>query len=71
MQLSGANGGEKCTTFAACVDLIKAGSDIQYQGPSAVGPFNALNDPSSAFVGIYKFNDVNVPLWASAVEGKS
>jgi neutral amino acid transport system substrate-binding protein len=69
--VSGANGGEKCTTFAACVDLIKAGSDIQYQGPSAVGPFNALNDPSSAFVGIYKFNDVNVPLWASAVEGKS
>ncbi|MEY2698903.1 MAG: Leucine, isoleucine, valine-, threonine-, and alanine-binding protein precursor [Actinomycetota bacterium] len=69
--VSGANGGEKCTTFAACVELIKAGKEIQYQGPSAIGPFNAQNDPSSAFVGIYKFNDVNVPVWASAVEGKA
>ena len=69
--VSGANGGEKCTTYAACVDLIKAGKEIQYQGPSSVGPFNELNDPSSAFVGIYKFNDVNIPLWESAVEGKS
>lgn len=69
--VSGANGGEKCTTYADCVDLIKAGKDIQYQGPSSVGPFNAANDPSSAFIGIYKYNDVNVPVWASAVEGKS
>jgi len=69
--VSGANGGTKCTTYAECVDLIKAGDEIQYQGPSAVGPFNAKNDPSSAFIGIYKYNDVNVPVWASAVEGKS
>ncbi|BDU10301.1 amino acid ABC transporter substrate-binding protein [Aurantimicrobium sp. INA4] len=69
--VSGANGGEKCTTYTACVDLIKAGKDIQYQGPSSVGPFNDKNDPSSAFIGIYKYNDVNVPVWASAVEGKS
>jgi len=69
--VSGANGGEKCTTYADCVDLIKAGKEIQYQGPSSVGPFNAKNDPSSAFIGIYKYNDVNVPVWASAVEGKS
>jgi branched-chain amino acid transport system substrate-binding protein len=69
--VSGANGGEKCTTFAACVDLIKAGKEIHYQGPSSVGPFNAQNDPSSAFVGIYKFNNKNVPIWATAVEGKS
>ncbi|MEY2698904.1 MAG: hypothetical protein RL720_860, partial [Actinomycetota bacterium] len=69
--VSGANGGEKCTTFADCVALIKDGKDIQYQGPSSVGPFNAKNDPSSAFIGIYKYNDVNVPVWASAVEGKS
>ena len=69
--VSGANGGEKCTTYADCVALIKDGKDIQYQGPSGVGPFNKNNDPSSAFVGIYKYNDKNVPVWASAVEGKS
>ena len=69
--VSGANGGEKCTTYADCVALIKDGKEIQYQGPSSVGPFNAKNDPSSAFIGIYKYNDVNVPVWASAVEGKS
>jgi neutral amino acid transport system substrate-binding protein len=69
--VSGANGGEKCSTFADCVALIEAGDDIQYQGPSSVGPFNAKNDPSSAFIGIYKYNDVNVPVWESAVEGKS
>jgi branched-chain amino acid transport system substrate-binding protein len=69
--VSGANGGEKCTTYADCVALIKDGKDIQYQGPSGVGPFNKNNDPSSAFVGIYKYDDKNVPVWASAVEGKS
>lgn len=69
--VSGANGGEKCTTFTDCVALLKDGKAIQYQGPSSVGPFNAKNDPSSAFIGIYKYNDVNVPVWASAVEGKS
>ena len=69
--VSGANGGEKCGTYADCVALIKDGKDIQYQGPSAVGPFNKNNDPSSAFIGIYKYDGTNVPVWVSAVEGKS
>lgn len=69
--VSGANGGTKCGSFAECVALIKDGKDIQYQGPSSVGPFNAKNDPSSAFIGIYKFDAKNVPVWGSAVEGKS
>jgi len=69
--VSGANGGEKCTTYADCVALLKDGKAIQYQGPSSVGPFNKSNDPSSAFVGIYKYDDKNVPAWVSAVEGKS
>jgi len=69
--VSGANGGTKCTSYADCVALLKDKKDIQYQGPSGVGPFNKNNDPSSAFVGIYKYDDKNVPVWASAVEGKS
>jgi len=69
--VSGADGGEKCSTYADCVALLKDGKAIQYQGPSSVGPFNKNNDPSSAFVGIYKYDDKNVPAWVSAVEGKS
>ena len=69
--VSGANGGTKCATFGECVALIKDGKDIQYQGPSSVGPFNAKNDPSSAFIGIYKYDAKNIPVWGSAVEGKS
>jgi branched-chain amino acid transport system substrate-binding protein len=69
--VSGANGGTKCSTYAECVELIDAGEEIQYQGPSAVGPFNDKNDPSSAFIGIFKYNDVNVPVYVSSVEGKS
>ena len=69
--VSGANGGTKCSTYSECVELIEAGEEIQYQGPSAVGPLNAQNDPSSAFIGIFKYNDVNVPVYVSSVEGKS
>ncbi len=76
--VSGANddgsplsGATKCTSYADCVKLIKDKKAIQYQGISSVGPFNTKNDPSSAFIGIYKFNDQNVPVWQSAVEGKS
>lgn len=68
--VSGANGGEKCETYAACVDLLNAGKEIHYQGPSGVGPFNSQNDPSSAYVGIYKFDEKNIPQWETSVEGK-
>jgi branched-chain amino acid transport system substrate-binding protein len=30
-----------------------------------------MNDPSSAFIGIYQFDADNKPVWQSAVEGKS
>ncbi|MBU4465365.1 MAG: ABC transporter substrate-binding protein [Actinobacteria bacterium] len=69
--VSGANGGTECTSYADCATLIKAGTDIHYKGVAGVGPFNAKNDPSSAFIGIYKFDADNKPVWVSAVEGKS
>lgn len=65
------SGATKCESYADCLKLIKDGKDIQYQGISSVGPFNAKNDPSSAFIGIYKFDEDNKPIWQSAVEGKS
>lgn len=67
--VSGADGGEECTTFADCVELIDAGEDIQYKGQAGVGPFNEDNDPSSAFIGVYKYGADNKNVWVKAVEG--
>jgi ABC-type branched-subunit amino acid transport system substrate-binding protein len=67
--VSGANGGEECKSFADCVKLIDAGKDIQYKGQAGVGPFNADNDPSSAFIGVYKYGADNKNVWVKAVEG--
>jgi len=68
--VSGADGGEKCTSFKDCVALIKDGKDIQYAGQAGVGPFNADNDPSSAFIGVYKYGADNKNVWVKAVEGE-
>ena len=67
--VSGANGGEKCKSFADCVELLDDGKDIQYKGQAGVGPFNADNDPSSAFIGVYKYGADNKNVWVKAVEG--
>ncbi|WP_158373557.1 ABC transporter substrate-binding protein [Cellulosimicrobium cellulans] len=67
--VSGADGGEECTTYADCVELLDAGEDIQYVGQAGVGPFNEDNDPSSAFIGVYKYGADNKNVWVKAVEG--
>src|SRR5690606_35067560 len=43
--VSGANGGESCTGFKECADLIKDGKEIDYDAKSGAGPFNENNDP--------------------------
>jgi branched-chain amino acid transport system substrate-binding protein len=67
--VSGATDGEECNTYADCVALLEDGKEIRYAGPSGIGPINDQNDPSSAFIGIYKYNADNVPEIASVVEG--
>ena len=67
--VSGADGGEECTSFADCVELIDAGEDIQYVGQAGIGPFNEDNDPSSAFIGVYQYGADNKNTWVEAVEG--
>ena len=67
--VSGASNGTECSTYAECLELIATGVEIHYTGPSGIGPFDADNEPSSAFVSIYKFNADNVPEVQSAVEG--
>ncbi len=67
--VSGSTGGTECKTYADCVALLGQGSEIRYAGPSGIGPFNKDNDPSSAFVGIYKFDENNKNIFTTTVEG--
>ncbi|AEE45960.1 ABC transporter substrate-binding protein [Cellulomonas fimi] len=57
--VSGADGGEKCATYAECLELLDAGEDIDYEAQSGVGPFNEDNDPESAYIGVYTFGADN------------
>jgi branched-chain amino acid transport system substrate-binding protein len=41
-------GGEKCTTFADCIALIDAGTDIDYDGPSGPQTFGPEGEPTEA-----------------------
>ncbi len=47
--------GEKCTTFADCVKLIKDGKDIDYDGVSGPVDLNKTGSPSKATIGIFKY----------------
>jgi ABC-type branched-subunit amino acid transport system substrate-binding protein len=52
-------GGEKCKSFKECVDLLKAGKDIDYDGVSGPVEFNDAGDPAVATIGIYQYGDDN------------
>ena len=69
--VSGATDGTECTSFSECLEMIDAGEEIRYTGPSGIGPINDQNDPSSAFVGIYQFGEDNSISLTSTVEGES
>ena len=62
--------GEKCTTYKKCLSLMKAGKKILYQGQSGVGPFNSKNDPSSAYIGVYRFDSNNKPVFDHSEKGR-
>ena len=48
-------GNTPCTTYAACLELLKAGKAISYQGPSGAQALRANGDPSVAVMGIWVF----------------
>jgi branched-chain amino acid transport system substrate-binding protein len=52
-------GGEKCTTYKACVDLIKAKKDVDYDGLSGPISFNDAGDPAEATIGVYTYGPDN------------
>ncbi|MEU1385697.1 MULTISPECIES: ABC transporter substrate-binding protein [unclassified Nonomuraea] len=51
--------GEKCKDFKSCVDLLKAGKDIDYDGVSGPVEFNDAGDPAVATIGIYQYGKDN------------
>ncbi|MFT4232391.1 MAG: ABC transporter substrate-binding protein [Leucobacter sp.] len=69
--VSGSDGGEECTDFASCKALLDDDKDIHYKGKAGTGPLNDQNDPSSAFIGIYKYDASNNPVFQKAVEGET
>ncbi|NRQ35690.1 ABC transporter substrate-binding protein [Nonomuraea sp. NN258] len=61
-------GGEKCDGFKACVDLLKAGKDIDYDGVSGPVDFNDVGDPTVATIGVYLYGEDNKFNAAKALE---
>jgi len=54
-------GGEKCFDFAGCVTLLRNGKDIDYDGISGPISFDKNGDPTEAYIGIYQYDEKNVP----------
>ena len=59
----------KCDSYKACVALLKDGKEIQYQGQTSIGAFNDAHDPSSASIGVYKYDADNKPVFDHSQEG--
>ncbi len=49
------NGGEKCNTYADCVALIAAGSEIDYDGVTGPGDFNEYGDLLEGTISINEY----------------
>lgn len=62
--------GEKCTTYADCVALVREGTDIDYDGVSGPIEFNQTGSPSAATIGIFEYTDGNVFENVEYVEGQ-
>ncbi|GAA5052461.1 branched-chain amino acid transport system substrate-binding protein [Thermocatellispora tengchongensis] len=63
-------GGEKCTEFKACADLLAAGKDIDYDGVSGPVEFSDAGDPSEATIGVFEYGDDNVHKNVNYLSGK-
>lgn len=52
-------GGEKCTSYASCLELINAGTDIDYDGVSGPLEFSGNGEPTQASYGVQVFDENN------------
>lgn len=48
-------GGEKCTSFSECKEMIAAGTDIDYDGPSGPQNFSQQGEPTEASFAILSY----------------
>jgi len=60
-------GGTKCTSYQACLALVKAGTDIDYDGISGPVEFSPKGDPLEATIGIYTYGPDNKLLGEDSV----
>ncbi|MFN5603224.1 MAG: hypothetical protein ACK49V_01580, partial [Actinomycetes bacterium] len=51
--------GEKCSDWTTCVDLIKAGTDIDFEGVSGPNTLNGNGEPLEASYGVLNFGADN------------
>lgn len=58
--VTGSDGGTVCKSYADCVALIAKGTTIHYEGPSGIGPIKANGDPSTADVGIWQADKLDL-----------
>ncbi len=63
-------GGEKCTTFADCSEMLEAGTDIDYDGVSGPIEFSDAGDPTQATIGIYEYGAENTYTNVEYVSGE-
>ncbi|MEV0634238.1 ABC transporter substrate-binding protein [Streptomyces sp. NPDC050619] len=49
--------GDKCTTFAACKELLADGKDIDYDGVSGPLEFTDVGEPGQATIEVFGYND--------------
>ena len=52
-------GGEKCDSFAACLELANAGTDLDYDGVSGPIELSDVGDPTKATIGVYSYGPDN------------
>jgi branched-chain amino acid transport system substrate-binding protein len=60
--------GEKCTTFADCMAMIDAGTDIDYDGPSGPQTFGPEGEPTEASFQILSYDENNSVYGEIAIE---
>jgi hypothetical protein len=53
------SGGEKCTDFAACLEILNAGGNVDYDGASGPLDFTEQGEPAVASFGLLTFGDDN------------
>ncbi|SFL17868.1 ABC transporter substrate-binding protein [Geodermatophilus ruber] len=52
-------GGEQCTDFAACLEIINNGGNVDYDGISGPLSFTDAGEPAQASIGLLQFGDDN------------